>query len=87
MSNSSNNPGPPPDDFSKTVPNVKVPDDIGAVDWDKTNYNIPKQPVGEISTKSVKTELKRSREYGLSGCLAFKTRSKARFVSVLIKYL
>lgn len=53
MSNSSNNPGPPPDDFSKTVPNVKVPDDIGAVDWDKTNYNIPKQPVGDEWGKTV----------------------------------
>lgn len=53
MSNSSNNPGPPPDDFSKTVPNVKLPDDIGAVDWDKTNYNIPRQPAGDEWGKTV----------------------------------
>lgn len=41
MSDSTNNPGPPPDDFSKTRPNVKIPDS-GEVDWDKTNYNFPK---------------------------------------------
>jgi outer membrane protein OmpA-like peptidoglycan-associated protein len=37
---------PPPDDFSKTTPNVDVPrrsPDIGS-DWDKTNYKMPKQP-------------------------------------------
>ncbi|HMO79305.1 MAG TPA: OmpA family protein [Pyrinomonadaceae bacterium] len=44
MSNSENNPGPPPDDFSKTVPNIDVPGDSGSNDWDKTNYNIQKQP-------------------------------------------
>lgn len=50
MSNSGNN---PPDDFSKTVPNVKRPDDLGSVDWDKTNYNIPRQPAGDEWGKTV----------------------------------
>ncbi|MDM7922204.1 MAG: OmpA family protein [Pyrinomonadaceae bacterium] len=53
MSNSGNNQGPPPDDFSKTVPNARVPDDIGPVDWDKTNYNIPRQPAGDDWGKTV----------------------------------
>ena len=44
MSNSGNNPGSPPDDFSETVPNIGLPDDNGSTDWDKTNYNFPKQP-------------------------------------------
>ena len=37
---------PPPDDFSKTTPNINVPGrrDEGPVDWDKTNYNMPGQP-------------------------------------------
>jgi outer membrane protein OmpA-like peptidoglycan-associated protein len=40
----------PPDDWSKTAPNVNVPGqsrDQGATDWDKTNYNLPKQPPSE----------------------------------------
>ena len=53
MSDSKNNPGPPPDDFSKTVPNVRLPEDPGAVDWDKTNYNMPKQPAGDEWGKTV----------------------------------
>ncbi|HSI88945.1 MAG TPA: OmpA family protein [Pyrinomonadaceae bacterium] len=53
MSDSKNNPGPPPDDFSKTVPNVRLPEDPGAVDWDKTNYNLPKQPAGDEWGKTV----------------------------------
>ena len=52
MSNSSNNPGPPPDDFSKTRPNVKIPDS-GEVDWDKTNYNIPKAVASDDWGKTV----------------------------------
>ena len=37
---------PPPDDFSKTTPNIDNPrrsPDFGN-DWDKTNYNMPGQP-------------------------------------------
>ena len=53
MSDSKNNPGPPPDDFSKTVPNVRLPEDPGNVDWDKTNYNMPRQPAGDDWGKTV----------------------------------
>jgi outer membrane protein OmpA-like peptidoglycan-associated protein len=53
VTDSKNNPGPPPDDFSKTVPNVRVPDDTGSSDWDKTNYNYPKQPVSDEWGKTV----------------------------------
>ena len=37
-------PGPPPDDFSKTTPNINLPDNAGGgqYDWDKTNYNSPR---------------------------------------------
>ena len=37
---------PPPDDFSKTTPNINVPGrhDEPSNDWDKTNYNMPRQP-------------------------------------------
>lgn len=37
MSNSSNN--PPPDDHSKTAPNIPVSREDSPNDWDKTNYN------------------------------------------------
>lgn len=52
MSDSTNNPGPPPDDFSKTRPNVKIPDS-GEVDWDKTNYNFPKAAPADDWGKTV----------------------------------
>ena len=42
MSDDKKIPGPPPDDFSKTTPNVNLPDNVGNADWDKTNYNIPR---------------------------------------------
>lgn len=45
MSDPRNN--PPPDDWAKTRANINIPDaDIGSEsnDWDKTNYNFPKQP-------------------------------------------
>ena len=46
--------GAPPDDFSKTTPNIKVPQaDEPANDWDKTNYNFPKQPVADDWGKTV----------------------------------
>ena len=38
---------PPPDDFSKTTPNINLPEhasEQGNSDWDKTNYNFPRQP-------------------------------------------
>jgi len=40
---------PPPDDFSKTTPNINVPGQTAepVSDWDKTNYNYPKQPASE----------------------------------------
>jgi outer membrane protein OmpA-like peptidoglycan-associated protein len=48
-------PGPPPDDFSKTTPNVNIGgnDDSQRNDWDKTNYNFPKQPTGDDWGKTV----------------------------------
>jgi len=45
---------PPPDDFSKTTPNIKIPsEDGGRSDWDKTNYNFPKQPASDDWGKTV----------------------------------
>ena len=46
---------PPPDDFSKTTPNINIPADTGGGqnDWDKTNYNFPKQPVADDWGKTV----------------------------------
>jgi outer membrane protein OmpA-like peptidoglycan-associated protein len=40
---------PPPDDYSKTTPNIKVPagQQQETPSWDKTNYNFPKQPASE----------------------------------------
>jgi outer membrane protein OmpA-like peptidoglycan-associated protein len=38
---------PPTDDWSKTTPNINIPGQTsegGSADWDKTNYNYPKQP-------------------------------------------
>jgi outer membrane protein OmpA-like peptidoglycan-associated protein len=42
VSDSKKYPGPPPDDFSKTTPNIPRADNSGASDWEKTNYNAPK---------------------------------------------
>ncbi|MBA2379720.1 MAG: OmpA family protein [Blastocatellia bacterium] len=56
MSDSNQNPGPPPDDWDKTRPNIKLPDTSGggdSSDWDKTNYNFPKQPAGDEWGKTV----------------------------------
>lgn len=47
---------PPPDDFSKTTPNINLPGSdspSGANDWDKTNYNFPKQPSSDGWGKTV----------------------------------
>lgn len=57
---------PPPfpaDDFDKTTPNIRIPKgDLPANDWDKTNYNFPKQPESgewgktQINIKPIDTE-------------------------------
>lgn len=52
MSDFKNNPKPPPpDDFSKTTPNIPVSDEGDALDsasdWAKTNYNYSAQPPAE----------------------------------------
>lgn len=46
MSDSKNIPKPPPpDDFSKTTPNIPISDeDKQPSNWEKTNYNYPAQP-------------------------------------------
>ena len=47
---------PPPDDFSKTTPNINLPGNdapSGPTDWDKTNYNFPKQPSSDQWGKTV----------------------------------
>ncbi len=53
MSDSRNN--PPPDDWEKTRPNINIPEstDSAAPDWDKTNYNYPKQPEADEWGKTV----------------------------------
>jgi outer membrane protein OmpA-like peptidoglycan-associated protein len=53
LSDSRNN--PPPDDWAKTRPNINLPDsdDGPAADWDKTNYNYPKQPAADEWGKTV----------------------------------
>ncbi len=53
MSDSNKKPGPPPDDFSKTVPNIRRDDDAEQSDWNKTNYNYPKQPAADDWGKTV----------------------------------
>jgi outer membrane protein OmpA-like peptidoglycan-associated protein len=45
---------PPPDDFSKTTPNISLPDDDdGGGGWDKTNHNIPSQTPADDWGKTV----------------------------------
>lgn len=47
-------PPPPPDDFTKTTPNIRVPEgETPPSDWDKTNYNYPKQPAPDEWGKTV----------------------------------
>lgn len=56
MSDSKKVPNLPPDDFSKTTPNIPRADDIGSADWEKTNYNTPKfapQPPADDWGKTV----------------------------------
>lgn len=49
MSDSNKPPKPPPDDFSKTTPNINIPgnDRSSDNDWGKTNYKYPVQPPSE----------------------------------------
>jgi outer membrane protein OmpA-like peptidoglycan-associated protein len=52
VSDDKKTPSPPPsdDDWGKTTPNINIPGqsrDPGTSDWDKTNYNMPKQPPAE----------------------------------------
>ncbi len=46
MSDSKKIPSPPPDDFSKTTPNINLPKNNlpQQNDWEKTNHSFPKQP-------------------------------------------
>lgn len=54
MSDSKKIPGaPPPDDFSKTTPNIDLPGDDAQNDWNKTNYNFPRQPQPDEWGKTV----------------------------------
>lgn len=43
MSDSNKPPKPPPDDFSKTTPNINIPNKDDS-SWGKTNYKYPAQP-------------------------------------------
>ncbi len=55
MSEDNKFPGPPADDFSKTTPNINTGGGAAEphYDWDKTNYNFPKQPTGDDWGKTV----------------------------------
>ena len=69
MSDSKKVPELPPDDFSKTTPNIKLPEaDSGHADWDKTNYNFPRQPTpddwGKTITNIKPIETGNSPDYG-----------------------
>lgn len=48
-------PPPPPDDFTKTTPNIRLPENEAPPppDWDKSNYNYPKQPAADEWGKTV----------------------------------
>lgn len=65
MSDQKNKPiPPPPDDFSKTVPNINLPQSGNSPqnDWEKTNYNFPAQPKSDdwgntvINVKPIDTD-------------------------------
>lgn len=56
MSDSKKVPSLPPDDFSKTTPNIPRADDMESSDWEKTNYNAQKfapQPPADDWGKTV----------------------------------
>lgn len=44
---------PPPDDFSKTTPNININNDDDSSGWDKTNYNIPVETPADDWGKTV----------------------------------
>jgi outer membrane protein OmpA-like peptidoglycan-associated protein len=44
---------PPPDDFSKTTPNINIPKDDKPNDWEKTNYGFSPQPPADDWGKTV----------------------------------
>jgi outer membrane protein OmpA-like peptidoglycan-associated protein len=54
VSDSKNVPKPlPPDDFSKTTPNIPVSRDDAPTDWEKTNHNFSPQPPADDWGKTV----------------------------------
>ena len=53
MSDSKKVPQPPPDDFSKTTPNVRLPKSDEPADWEKTNYGFAPQPPADDWGKTV----------------------------------
>lgn len=61
MSDNKDIPAAPPDDFTKTTPNISLPNNptpaspgnIGEPDWAKTNYKIPNQSFGDDFGKTV----------------------------------
>lgn len=53
MSDSKKNPQPPPDDYSKTTPDINLPKEDKAADWEKTNYGFSPQPPAEDWGKTV----------------------------------
>lgn len=58
MSDEKKIPGPPPDDFSKTTPNINIPNDSAPADWDKTNYNIPRPVASDADWGKTVTNIK-----------------------------
>lgn len=64
MSDNKNIPGPPPDDWTKTTPNVNIPSNISGgsgssdPDWAKTNYKIPSQAVNPDDYGKTVTNIK-----------------------------
>ncbi len=66
MSDSRNN--PPPNDWEKTRPNINLPEteEADRPDWDKTNYNFPKQPEADEWGKTVMNikPIETGRDYG-----------------------
>lgn len=53
MSDSKKVPQPPPDDFSKTTPNINLPKKDESTDWEKTNYGFSPQPPDDDWGKTV----------------------------------
>ncbi len=54
MSEDNKIPPPPPDDFSKTTPNIRLPEsELPASDWDKPNANYARQPAPDEWGKTI----------------------------------